>query len=242
VRPSPARGRRAASPRHAAVRRRRTVRPRAVVRPPVVRGARSRTAGTGSPRATAEVSWNGERKRTVYSITPRGAEALRDWLADDPAPQRVESVAAVRILFGHLGTKDDLQAAIARVAADADEWITRGFRGRRRLRPRRRTVPRAHPRQRAPRHAHDRAGADGVALGDLGGRGGRTMGRRRDSRRRVGCPDAAARARRGAVQRRALRARSIWRFASRSARSRRLSMRSLPRATASSTLTRPSLK
>ena len=74
--------------------------------------------------ATAEVSWNGERKRTVYSITPRGAEALRDWLADDPAPQRVESEAAVRILFGHLGTKDDLQAAIARVAADADEWIT----------------------------------------------------------------------------------------------------------------------
>ena len=74
--------------------------------------------------ATAEVSWNGERKRTVYSITPRGADALRDWLADDPAPQRVESEAAVRILFGHLGTKDDLQAAIARVAADADEWIT----------------------------------------------------------------------------------------------------------------------
>ena len=74
--------------------------------------------------AAADVSWTGERKRTVYTITPRGAEALRDWLADDPAPQRVESEAAVRILFGHLGTKDDLQAAIARVAADADEWIT----------------------------------------------------------------------------------------------------------------------
>ena len=57
--------------------------------------------------ATAEVSWNGERKRTVYSITPRGAEALRDWLADDPAPQRVESEAATRA-----------------IAADADEWIT----------------------------------------------------------------------------------------------------------------------
>lgn len=74
--------------------------------------------------ATAEVVWNGERKRTEYSITPQGAEALREWLAGDPAPQRVESEAAVRILFGHLGTKDDLLAAIERVSADADEWIT----------------------------------------------------------------------------------------------------------------------
>ena len=74
--------------------------------------------------ATAEVLWTGDRKRTVYSITPEGADALRAWLADDPGPQRVESEAAVRILFGHLGTKDDLLAAIARVEADADEWIT----------------------------------------------------------------------------------------------------------------------
>jgi PadR family transcriptional regulator AphA len=74
--------------------------------------------------ATAEIVWTGDRKRTVYSITPEGTEALRAWLADDPGPQRVESEAAVRILFGHLGTKDDLLAAIARVEADADEWIT----------------------------------------------------------------------------------------------------------------------
>ena len=44
------------------------------------------------------------------------------------------------------------------------------------------------------------------------------------------------------AQRRAFRARSIWRFASRSATERRLSIVSLPRASASSTLTRPSLK
>jgi PadR family transcriptional regulator AphA len=74
--------------------------------------------------ATAEVVWNGDRKRTVYSITPQGATALRQWLADEPAPQRVESEPAVRILFGHLGTKDDLLASIARVAADAEECIT----------------------------------------------------------------------------------------------------------------------
>ena len=74
--------------------------------------------------ATAEVTWNGDRKRTVYSITPQGQTALRKWLADEPAPQRVESEPAVRILFGHLGSKGDLLAAIARVAADAEDCIT----------------------------------------------------------------------------------------------------------------------
>lgn len=74
--------------------------------------------------ATAEAVWNGDRKRTVYSITQQGTTALKEWLAAEPAPQRVESEPAVRILFGHLGSKDDLLAAIARVAADAEECIT----------------------------------------------------------------------------------------------------------------------
>lgn len=74
--------------------------------------------------ATAEVVWNGDRKRTLYSITPEGAMALRAWLADDPGPQRVESEPSVRILFGNLGSKDDLLAAIARVEGDAEECIT----------------------------------------------------------------------------------------------------------------------
>ena len=74
--------------------------------------------------ATAEVEWNGDRKRTVYSITPEGRAALREWFGEEPAPQRVESEPALRILFGNLGSKDDLLAAIARVAADADDLIT----------------------------------------------------------------------------------------------------------------------
>lgn len=74
--------------------------------------------------AMAEVVWNGDRKRTVYSITPEGTVALREWLAAEPSPQRVESEAAVRILFGNLGSKDDLLRAIERVAADADDLIT----------------------------------------------------------------------------------------------------------------------
>lgn len=73
--------------------------------------------------ATAEITWNGDRKRTVYSITPEGTAALRAWLGAEPSPQRLESEAAVRILFGNLGSKDDLLAAIARVAADAEDLI-----------------------------------------------------------------------------------------------------------------------
>ena len=73
--------------------------------------------------ATAEITWNGDRKRTVYSITPEGTAALRAWLGAEPSPQRLESEAAVRILFANLGSKDDLLAAIARVAADAEDLI-----------------------------------------------------------------------------------------------------------------------
>ena len=71
----------------------------------------------------AEVGWNGDRKRTVYSITPEGRAALRDWLADEPPSQRLESEAALRVLYGNLGAKEDLLAAIARIAADADASI-----------------------------------------------------------------------------------------------------------------------
>lgn len=71
----------------------------------------------------AEVVWNGDRKRTEYSITPEGRAALRDWLGDEPPSQRLESEPALRVLYGNLGSKEDLLAAIGRIAADADESI-----------------------------------------------------------------------------------------------------------------------
>ena len=74
--------------------------------------------------ATAEVVWNGDRKRTVYSITPEGSAALRDWLGQDPPSQRLESEPALRLLYGNLGSREDLLAAVARIAADAQEAIT----------------------------------------------------------------------------------------------------------------------
>lgn len=73
--------------------------------------------------ATAEVVWNGDRKRHVYSITPAGRAELRRWLREEPAPQRLESEPALRVLYGNLGSKANLLAAIARIAADAEESI-----------------------------------------------------------------------------------------------------------------------
>ena len=73
--------------------------------------------------ATAETVWNGDRKRTVYSITPAGAASLRAWLATVPGPQRVESEAGLQISYGNIAAKDDLLAAIGRVATDATTSI-----------------------------------------------------------------------------------------------------------------------
>ena len=73
--------------------------------------------------AASEVVWNGDRKRTVYSITAKGSAALRSWLHEESASQRLESEPALRVLYGNLGSKEDLLGAIGRIAADADESI-----------------------------------------------------------------------------------------------------------------------
>jgi PadR family transcriptional regulator AphA len=73
--------------------------------------------------AEAREEWNGDRKRTVYSITDGGRAAFTQWLATPPAPQRLESEAYLRILYGNRGTKEDLLRAIDRVEADAEELV-----------------------------------------------------------------------------------------------------------------------
>lgn len=62
--------------------------------------------------ATAKVEFNGQQKRSVYTITPAGRRALRRWLAQPSAPPQFESEALVRAVFAPSGTKDDLLAAI----------------------------------------------------------------------------------------------------------------------------------
>ena len=208
--------------------------------------SRSGSSRRGSPRSREE--WNGDRKRTVYSITENGRDGApargsraRVRGASVSSPSRT-SASSSRTT----ARRTTSSPTIARIAAGRRG----GDRALRRARPRstrgRRPLPRAHPRERLARHALGRAGTRRGRLGAVGPRRGRAVGLRRASPTSTWAVDAIRRARSHAdateAQRRALSARSIWRFASRSARSRRLSIRSLPRAIAISTLTRPSLK
>jgi DNA-binding PadR family transcriptional regulator len=73
--------------------------------------------------AEAREEWNGDRKRTVYSITERGRRALRDWLSTEAASPRLESELHLRLLYANYGSKSDLLATIDRIEQDAEETI-----------------------------------------------------------------------------------------------------------------------
>lgn len=73
--------------------------------------------------AEASEEWNGERKRTVYSITDAGRAALRAWLASPTAESRLESEPHLRLLYSNNGTKDDLLATIEHIRRDAEARV-----------------------------------------------------------------------------------------------------------------------
>jgi DNA-binding PadR family transcriptional regulator len=73
--------------------------------------------------AEAREEWNGDRRRTVYSITERGREALRDWLRTEGSSPRLESELHLRLLYANYGAKSDLLATIDRIRQDAEATI-----------------------------------------------------------------------------------------------------------------------
>lgn len=60
----------------------------------------------------ARMEATGRRRRSVYSITPEGRAALREWLAGDTAPTSLESEAMVRVLLADQGTIEDLKRTL----------------------------------------------------------------------------------------------------------------------------------
>ena len=56
----------------------------------------------------------GRRRRTVYSITPKGRQELCRWLGEPPADSRHESETLVKLAFAGSGTKDDLLDTLGR--------------------------------------------------------------------------------------------------------------------------------
>ena len=70
--------------------------------------------------ATAEVQRTGRRPSTVYSITPAGRRALRDWLGEEPsAPPSFEVEQLVRVFFADQGSRQQLVATIERAGEQA---------------------------------------------------------------------------------------------------------------------------
>jgi DNA-binding PadR family transcriptional regulator len=74
--------------------------------------------------ATAELGHVGRRRRTVYTITPRGREVLRRWLGTAPAPARLAHEALVRVWMGEQGTQEQLLEAIHCIRRDAQDILS----------------------------------------------------------------------------------------------------------------------
>jgi PadR family transcriptional regulator, regulatory protein AphA len=73
--------------------------------------------------AEAREEWNGDRKRTVYSITTAGRRSLADWLTRPTAAPRLESEPHLRLLYANYGTREALLATISSLAEDAQTSI-----------------------------------------------------------------------------------------------------------------------
>ena len=74
----------------------------------------------------AEKQFVGKRARTVYSITEKGREALREWLTTPVSPFAVDFEAMIRLFVAPLGTKEDIVATLKQVRHDAEEMLRFG--------------------------------------------------------------------------------------------------------------------
>jgi PadR family transcriptional regulator AphA len=57
----------------------------------------------------------GKRRRTVYSITPKGRRALEGWIGEPAAESRLESETLVKAMFAPYGSKEDLVGHLRRL-------------------------------------------------------------------------------------------------------------------------------
>ena len=69
--------------------------------------------------ATATPGVHGRRPRTVYSITPRGRQALAAWLATESAPPVFESEHLLKVFYADSGSTDNVLATLT----DLRAWI-----------------------------------------------------------------------------------------------------------------------
>ena len=69
--------------------------------------------------ASSTVARQGGRKRAVYSITPNGREALREWIVEPSRRITYESEAMIKVAYSEHGGVDELRGNIAEIRDEA---------------------------------------------------------------------------------------------------------------------------
>ncbi|MCA1853541.1 MAG: PadR family transcriptional regulator [Beggiatoa sp.] len=72
--------------------------------------------------------YTGKRARTVYSITNKGREALREWLSTPVSPFAMDFEAMIRLFVAPLGTKEQIVTTLNQVQDDVGEMLRFGGR------------------------------------------------------------------------------------------------------------------
>jgi PadR family transcriptional regulator AphA len=70
--------------------------------------------------ATQEREMTGSRPRTVYSVTPEGRRALREWLTEAPTPPTLEFEGMIKVFFADGGSLKQLRATLTSIAETAE--------------------------------------------------------------------------------------------------------------------------
>jgi PadR family transcriptional regulator, regulatory protein AphA len=67
--------------------------------------------------------YTGKRARTVYSITKRGKDVLREWLGTPISPYSMDFEALLRLFVAPLGTKEQILSTLAQLRDDTREML-----------------------------------------------------------------------------------------------------------------------
>ena len=67
--------------------------------------------------------FTGKRARTIYSITVRGKQELREWLATPISPFSMDCEAILRLFVAPLGTKEQIVSTLTQMREDAQDML-----------------------------------------------------------------------------------------------------------------------
>jgi DNA-binding PadR family transcriptional regulator len=78
--------------------------------------------------AKASTELVGKRRRTVYTITPKGRRALAAWVRTPGAGPSLEFEELIKVFFAEHGTKQELLGSLARVREESGARLGEGAR------------------------------------------------------------------------------------------------------------------